>query len=169
MDITLTAQTEAPPRDALGPLMVDYYAVMQAKLTNAGGPQVDTGGLLDEIWANMPPYLPPQGQIFLAHAGDRLVGCGFLRRIRPDAAEMKRLFVLPECQGHGLGRRLIEARIDAARAMGLSDLYADTVIGNDDMLRLYQRLGFRHTDRYPENAHPPERSPWLVYLHRPVG
>ncbi len=82
---------------------------------------------------------------------------------------MKRLYVLPDCQGHGLGRRLIEARIDGARAMGLSDLYADTVIGNDDMLRLYDRLGFRHIDRYPENANPPERDPWLVYLHRPVG
>ena len=169
MEITLTALTEAPPRGTLAPLMAEYYAVMLAKLTNAGGPEVDTGGLIDEIWADMDPYLPPQGQIILAHAGDRLVGCGFLRRIRPDAAEMKRLYVLPDCQGHGLGRRLIEARIDGARAMGLSDLYADTVIGNDDMLRLYDRLGFRRIGRYPENANPPERDPWLVYLHRPVG
>jgi len=169
MDITLTAQTNMPPRSALAPMLEDYYALMLAKFIHAGGPELDRGGLIDEIWADTEPYLPPQGQIFLAHAGARLVGCGFLRRIRPDAAEMKRLYVLPACQGQGLGRRLIEARIDAARAMGLNDLYADTIVGNDDMLRLYERFGFSRIDRYPENANPPERDPWLVYLHRPVG
>jgi GNAT superfamily N-acetyltransferase len=173
MDITLTAQTTAPFRDSLAPMMADYYALMVAKFTDAGGPDIDRDGLIDEIWADMDPYLPPQGQIFLAHAharaGDRLVGCGFLRRIRSDAAELKRLYVLPDCQGQGLGRRLIEARIDGARDMGLRDLYTDTVTGNGAMLRLYDRLGFRRIERYPENANPPERDPWLVYLHRPVG
>ena len=169
MQITLSAQASFPRRDTLAPLMRDYYALMQAKLTGAGGPDFGHGDLVDGIWADMEPYLPPQGQILLAHADGRLVGCGFLRRIRPDAVEMKRLYVLPDCQGQGLGRRLIEARIDAARAMGLNDLYADAVTGNDDMLRLYERFGFRRIDRYPENANPPQRDPWLVYLHRPVG
>jgi len=169
MDIALTAQTSAPPRQTLGPLIDEFNALMAGKLSDAGGPEADPRAATDRLWADMTPYLPPQGQIFLAHAGARLVGCGFLRRIRPDAAEMKRLFVLPDCQGHGLGRRLIEARIDAARAMGLNDLYADTIVGNDDMLRLYERFGFRRIDRYPENANPPGFDPWLVYLHRPVG
>jgi len=170
MPITLTSLTRAPARgDPLVALLEEYNALMARKLIAAGGPAVDLSGAIDQMRADMAPYLPPQGQVFLAHADDRLVGCGFLRRIRSDAAEMKRLYVLPDCQGQGLGRRLIEARIDAARAMGLSDLYADTIIGNNDMLRLYERLGFRRIERYAENAHPPERSAWLVYLHRPVG
>ncbi|WP_371933321.1 GNAT family N-acetyltransferase, partial [Ruegeria discodermiae] len=53
--------------------------------------------------------LPPDGRLALARGQDRhLVGCGAMRRIRQDAVEMKRMFVRPEVQGQGLGRRLFE-------------------------------------------------------------
>ena len=105
----------------------------------------------------------------MAHNEDGgLVGCGFLKKIRPDAAELKRLYVHPSVRGQGLGRKLVKARIDMARQMGIKHLYADTVIGNDTMLALYKKFGFQHIDRYLENANPEAWSKWLVYLHRPV-
>ncbi len=58
-------------------------------------------------------------------------------KIRPDAGELKRLYVLPVYQGMGLGRQLIELRIEAARELGVRHLYADTARGNHGMLSLY--------------------------------
>jgi RimJ/RimL family protein N-acetyltransferase len=54
-------------------------------------------------------------------------------------------------------------RIDAAREMGCTTLYADTIKGNRAMLAMYVRLGFDYApSRYPENANPPELDPYLV-------
>jgi len=46
---------------------------------------------------------------------------------------MKRLFVLPDARGRGIARRLVQARIDDARGMGLRHLLADTVRTNVEM------------------------------------
>ncbi|PWJ10920.1 Acetyltransferase (GNAT) family protein [Jannaschia seohaensis] len=56
---------------------------------------------------------------------------------------MKHLYVRPEARGTGLGRRLVEARMQAAREIGLRSVVADTFTGNPEMPVLYRSLGFR--------------------------
>ena len=97
-------------------------------------------------------------------AQGRLVGCGTLQQARPDAGELKRLFVRPEANGHRLGRALVDARIRAARDMGWNTLLVNTLIGNQDMLRIYENIGFRFIDRYPECSDPSEISDYFVYM-----
>ena len=77
---------------------------------------------------------------------------------------MKRMFVRPEAQGQGLGRRLFEMRIAEAKKMGCRVIYADTARGNRSMLSMYEKYGFQYIPRYPENANPPEFEPYLVFL-----
>jgi ribosomal protein S18 acetylase RimI-like enzyme len=58
---------------------------------------------------------------------------------------MKHLYVRPAARGMGLGRRLIDARIADARAMGMTTLLADTFAANPEMPALYDRIGFERT------------------------
>ena len=117
------------------------------------------------FWPNLHKFLPPVGRLMLVHdAQDRLVGCGTLQQARPDAGELKRLFVRPEANGHRLGRALVDARIRAARDMGWNTLLVNTLIGNQDMLRIYENIGFRFIDRYPECSDPSEISDYFVYV-----
>ena len=117
--------------------------------------------------ANMDDSAPPKGRILLATTDSgELLGCGFIRQIRPDAAEFKRMYVRPKARGLGLGRLLFEYRVEEARRMSCRTLYADTIKGNTTMLSMYEKFGFSYILRYPENANGPELEPFLVYLKR---
>ncbi len=64
--------------------------------------------------------------------------------ITPDngALELKRIYALSGWQGAGLGRRLMEAAIDEARARGAPSLYLCVYTNNLDAQRFYARFGF---------------------------
>ena len=108
---------------------------------------------LREFWDEIDLFLPPKGRLLLAHTADgALVGCGSLKTLTREKGELKRLFVKPETRGTGLGRRLVEMRLDAAREMGLKALYVDTLSANVEMRGLYKKLGFDEIEFYPESA-----------------
>lgn len=164
----ITSVSEVADRDALDALLSEYYGVIIRKLTSAGIPHNRTvDGLKASFWPNLHKMLPPTGRLILVHdSQDRLVGCGTLSQVRPDAGELKRLFVRPEANGHGLGRAIVEARIKAARDMGWTTLLVNAIRGNTDMTRIYESIGFRYIDRYPECSDPIEMNPYFVYMQR---
>lgn len=146
-------------------LLLEYYSDVLQIAEAAGVPKLAPEDLVKSSVDHLDEMLPPNGRLALARGPDgRLLGCGTLRRIRPDAVEMKRMFVRPEARGKGLGQRLFEMRIDEARKMGCRAVYADTAKGNRPMLSMYERFGFHYIPRYPENANPIEFEPYLVYL-----
>jgi putative acetyltransferase len=96
-------------------------------------------------------YAPPRGRLLLAHAGGTAAGCVALRPVDDQACEMKRLFVLPERQGFGLGRKLAVRVIDEARDIGYSMILLDTLPSMHGALRLYESLGFVRRRPYFES------------------
>ncbi len=79
---------------------------------------------------------------YAAFDGGRVVGCGAAAPYegRADECELRTVFVLPEYQGAGLGRRLVEALENdelcrAARRIELSS--SITAVG------FYRKLGYR--------------------------
>lgn len=99
--------------------------------------------------ARMPgPYVPPRGGIWLAVSDDAGIGCAALRPVDESAAEVKRMFVDAAWRGRGVGRALLTALIDGARARGYETLRLGTL---DDMMaarQLYESLGFVPIKRY---------------------
>jgi putative acetyltransferase len=100
-------------------------------------------------------YGAPQGCLFVAHADDRLVGCGALRpQGGAGSCEMKRLYVRPEARGTGLGRILAESLIAKGRALGYSTMRLDTLAHMTSARALYRSLGFVETAAYYDNPLP---------------
>lgn len=166
MTFSITSLTAAPDdHEPLETMLHDYMNVMLGKLAAIGGPELASAHVLSGLWDDFDTYLPPHGRVLLAHdEAGTLIGCGFMRQVRPDAGEMKRLFVRKAARGTGLGRRLVVERIQAAKAMGWTELLVDTVRGNTEMLKLYNSLGFKEIERYSENANDPSLAPYLTYL-----
>jgi len=93
--------------------------------------------------------LEPGGRIFLAFRDDQAVGCCALLRMGPEEFEVAKMAVTETSKGAGIGRRLLETAIAAARSLGARRLYLETNRKLTPAIRLYESLGFLHI--------PPER------------
>ncbi len=97
-------------------------------------------------------YAPPQGGLWLATVGGELAGCvGFRPHEGERACEMKRLWLRPAYRKLGLGRRLAETCIEAARGAGYRTICLDTLSFMDVARALYASLGFHEIPAYYDN------------------
>ena len=96
-------------------------------------------------------YAPPSGAFVLAVENAQYVGCAGLRRHAEGAGEIKRLYLVPQARGRGIGRVLAEAIVDAARKIGYERLLLDTLPSMTAAQLLYLSLGFRPVDPYRFN------------------
>ncbi len=96
-------------------------------------------------------YAPPKGCLLLAKDADAVAGVVALRPFEGDICEMKRLYVRPAWRGQGVGRRLAEAAIDAAKALGYARMRLDTLAFMTAATGLYRSLGFSPIPAYYRN------------------
>ncbi|GLZ14798.1 N-acetyltransferase [Actinomadura sp. NBRC 104425] len=82
-----------------------------------------------------------------------------------DEAEFRMLAVVERARGRGVGRALVEACLDRARAAGLSGLRLVTQHNMPAAHRLYERMGFRRT---PERDWTLESGKELLAYHMPL-
>lgn len=107
--------------------------------------------------ANLPgAYAPPAGELFLAINPDGTpIGCVGLRPFEAGRrCELKRLFVRPGVQGAGLGRRLLDVALAAARKAGYREMVLDCLPQLEKAIALYDRTGFARTAPYWNNVIP---------------
>lgn len=86
------------------------------------------------------------------------VGCGALRLLDAETAELKRMYVMPAARGTGLGKRLVTALETEARALGVRRLVLETGVRQAAALALYQATGFHPIPLYGEYSLSPETS-----------
>ncbi len=106
------------------------------------GVDLEYQGFSAELAGLPQPYVPPGGALLIARARDAAAGCVALRRIDARAGEMKRLYVRRAWRGSGLGRRLVEAAIEAARRARYEELRLDTLPTMAAAQALYSSMGF---------------------------
>ncbi|HYO51574.1 GNAT family N-acetyltransferase [Archangium sp.] len=103
---------------------------------------------LDVVRARLESQSPGTNLVLGAFVDGRLVGMTGIRRdtFRKTAhkARIWGMYVVSELQARGVGRRLLEAAIDAGRRMGgVEQLHLEVVVDNARARALYRSLGFQ--------------------------
>lgn len=138
-------------------LLDDYGQYLAVNPT--GGAGVCIVGYEAELRGLPGKYATAGADLLLARVDGEGAGCvAITQRVLADgteAAEMERLWVPPHFRGLGIGRGLVTAAIEWARAHGCSALVLDTV--NEAMpeaAEIYRSLGFNEISRFNENPVP---------------
>lgn len=103
-------------------------------------------------------YPSPSGGFQLAWVNGVAAGCCAFRAIHDadhaNACEMKRLYVDPAYRRLGLGHRLVEAVMDAARVAGYGVMLLDTLTEMEAARTLYEDMGFVPIPPYSQSPIP---------------
>ncbi len=145
--------------EALAPADVAVARRLFAEYQRAIGVDLCFQGFEEELRGLPGAYARPRGRLLVAVEGDEPAGCGALRPIGPDVAELKRMWVRPAFRGRGLGRAVAEALLAAAREERYRVARLDTLDWMREARALYRSVGFREIPAYYDNP-----IPGVVYM-----
>jgi GNAT superfamily N-acetyltransferase len=109
---------------------------------------------------------PPGGAFLVGRRDGVAVCCGGVKRLPDGAAEIKRMFVVPEARRQGLARLLLGALEDAARSLGYDVVRLDTGPRQPHAQALYEASGYHPIGNFNAN---PVASFWGEKQLRPAA
>lgn len=122
--------------------------------------------VVDGDLATIAKFRPPDGRLLLAFDGVVAVGTACMRRIGPDSAEIKRMYVQPSHRGTGLGRALLQQLIEAAQVAGYVHLRLDSPDFMTAAHGLYRLNGFVTIGPYAQSEIPDTYKPHWIFMER---
>lgn len=90
----------------------------------------------------------PGGVFVVAWLGERPVGCGALRPLERDVAEVKRMFVEKDVRRRGIAGKILERLETIAAQFGYRVLRLETGILQPEAVNLYKAAGYRRVRCY---------------------
>lgn len=99
------------------------------------------------------PGEPPSGDdvaVFLVatDVAGTAIGCGALRLVAEQRAEVKRMYVAPAARGTGVAVAVLRALEDEARSLGVEELLLETGTEQPDAMRFYEREGYHPIEAF---------------------
>jgi GNAT superfamily N-acetyltransferase len=95
--------------------------------------------------------VPPHGAFLVGYEDGRAVAIGGLRRLEDGVCEIKRMYVVPDARSRGIGRALLSALEDTARAIGYEHVRLDAGPAQQHSQVLFQQTGYVEIPKYNAN------------------
>lgn len=96
---------------------------------------------------------PPAGYLLMARLDGRPVGCGALKRLDAQEAEVKRVWTSSDARGLGVASRMMDALEALAREVGFKIVKLDTNRTLIEAQAMYAKRGYRTIERYNDNPY----------------
>lgn len=143
----------------------DICRIIQAVGAEYGAVGEGFGPSDPEVQAMSQYYTQENKSLYLvARLNGKIVGgCGLAPFQGSDSTcELKKLFLLGESRGHGIGKALSEQCLVFAQQQGFHECYLDTLSSMESAIKLYERLGFHHLDQPLEGTEHGGCDVWML-------
>lgn len=134
---TITITAEDPRSDAATLLIKNLSAELAPKYGGDGTASFSP----DDVLAG-------GGAMLIARLNGEPVGCGAIRRMQDQVAEVKRMYVEPRARGRGVGRMILQELEAVARRMGYSHVRLETGNLQTEAIKMYQASGYWQINCY---------------------
>ena len=140
---------------------------------------VEVGSLITQLDAYLHSLYPPECNhlmpieslrqpnvtFLVARVDGQAVGCGAFVKHEAGYAELKRMFVQPECRGLGLGRQILEQLESLIESQGLNVIRLETGVSQLPAVGLYKQFGYQV--RGPFGEYPDD--PLSIFMEKTLG
>lgn len=137
---------------------------MPAIITPESPGAAEASALIAELEAELEPLYPKESRhghsverllaetvaFFLIYHNGAPAGCGGVKLVGTDYAEVKRMYVRPQFRGLGLAKLMLNHLADYAQRHGAGLLRLETGIHQRAAIGLYERLGFEQIAPFGE-------------------
>ncbi|MEM8501761.1 MAG: GNAT family N-acetyltransferase [Cyanobacteria bacterium P01_D01_bin.1] len=112
------------------------------------GWEVSCSGCSDQDAVEVEKYYQRSGgEFWVVERDHKIIGTGGYYPIERSqkAAEIRKMYLLPDARGYGLGRFLLTQLEQAAAKKGFLEIWVETATVLDAAVRLYERNGYQPT------------------------
>jgi GNAT superfamily N-acetyltransferase len=99
--------------------------------------------------------LAGRGAFLIAHLDGQPVGCGALRRMNADSAEVNRMYVVPTARRRGVARAILSELERRAAEFRYRTIRAETGDRQPEAISLYEDAGFSRVPPFGSHANDP--------------
>jgi len=133
-------------REIKEPDNIAVARVIRAVMTEFGAVGPGTS-ILDPEVDDMAKHFSKKGHLFfvLTDPASKVVGVGGiapLKNAKETICELQKMYLLPEARGKGLGKKMLEKSINAAKELGYQTIYLETLASMEKANALYKGFGF---------------------------
>jgi len=134
----------------LRPGDLDQQAVVQLLCALDEEIRARYDGPLDDFVGRLDPaeVEPGRGAFVVAWVDAEAVGCGAVRLLDDETAELKRMYVAPGCRRQGMAGAILRSLEDHARALGATRIVLETVIDPPAAVALYRAAGYGEIPKF---------------------
>jgi DNA-binding MarR family transcriptional regulator/GNAT superfamily N-acetyltransferase len=126
--------------------LLEYYAELNRRFDTGFDPTVTRAVDLDEVRA-------PNGLFLVATLRSEPVGCGALKFLGDERAEIKRMWVAATARGLGVGRRLLTDLEARAASNGSRAVRLDTNEALVEAIAMYRSTGYVEVDPFNDEPY----------------
>jgi len=96
---------------------------------------------------------PPHGRFLVMRTDSEAIGCGAVKSLDSDTAEIKRMWIRDDFRGQGLGPALLSVLEQEASQMGHSIVRLDTSSHLPQAVAMYRKYGYDEIEPYNDNPY----------------
>ena len=162
--VTISQMQSQDDMDDVRELLYEYLSWATDQAEKLYNENVNLDEMIGHSMSEIESFSPPSGRLLLAKEEGVAAGAAFMKKIRQDTCEIKRMYVRPIFRGKKIGRKLLNQLIKDAKDMGYSKILLDSARFMKEAHSLYSSVGFNKVELYPETEMSEDFQEHMVYM-----